>query len=316
MVNSGFINRLADASLFNFQTSNIVIFLLVYGDDIVITRNSEHYLQKFINILSDRFSLEDLGNMSYFLGIEVYWTPAGLLFNQTRYITDLLQCTNILDAKPVMTPLVENIKLSRTGGTKHSDPKEYCMIIGVLQYLLLTHPYIAYAVNKLSQFMHEPTAGHMAAAKHILRYLCGPSTRGLYFHTKSTIFFHAYSNADWTRDQDDYTSTCVNLVYLSTPLVSWSSQKQKTVGRSSTESEYKVVADTASEIQWIQNVRMDLSYTPTKTLVIYCDNVGATYLCANPFFHSHMKHVAVDYYVIQKILQASLLLVAHVNSRY
>lgn len=102
----------------------------------------------------------------------------------------------MLDAKPVTTPLAENVKLTRYGGTALSDPKEFRMIIGSLQYLFLTRPNIAYAVNKLSQYMQAPTNDHLMAAKRVLRYLCGTSTRGLYIDAQNSVTLHVYSDTD------------------------------------------------------------------------------------------------------------------------
>lgn len=125
------------------------------------------------------------------------------------------------------------------------------MVIGSLQYFSFTRPDLASAVNKLSQFMHKPTTEHWIAAKRILCYLAGTHHLGLWFAADSPLTVHAFSDADWTGDKDDYTSTGAHLVYVGQHLVSWSSKKQKTVAPSSTEAEYKSVANTASEVKWI-----------------------------------------------------------------
>ena len=181
------------------------------------------------------------------------------------------------------------------------------------QYLLFTLPDIAFAVNKLSQYMHNPTTDHWIAAKRILRYLCGSRDRGLFFSAVNTPQHHAYSDADWAGDKDDYSSTGAHLVYLGKHLISWSTKKQTTVARSSTEAEYKSVATTAAEVQWIMTLLRVLGVKLSTTPAIYCDNIGATYLCANPIFHSRMKHVAVDYHFICGLVQSGFLRVTHVS---
>ncbi|RVX14546.1 Retrovirus-related Pol polyprotein from transposon RE2 [Vitis vinifera] len=87
--------------------------------------------------------------------------------------------------------------------------------IDSLQYLCLTRLDISYVVNKLSQFMHHPTFEHWNVAKRLLRYLCGTLTHGLFLHKANTFSLHAFSDADWAGNKDDYTSTSAYIVYLS-----------------------------------------------------------------------------------------------------
>ena len=126
---------------------------------------------------------------------------------------------------------------------------------------------------------------------------------------------HAYSDADWAGDSDDYVSTNGYIVYLGKHPISWSSKKQKSIARSSTEAEYKSVANTSSELTWICSLLHELGIKLPTAPVIYCDNVGATYLCANPVFHSRMKHVALDYHFIRNQVQSGALRVVHVSTK-
>lgn len=202
------------------------------------------------------------------------------------------------DARPIVTPLPTTLPLTLMSGTAISDPSEYCTIVGSLQYISLTRPDIAYTVNKLSQFMHRPTDDHWNAVKRVLRYLCGTIDHGILLHRQSSLALHAFSDADWAGNKDDYTSTSAYVVYLGRNPISWSSKKQRTVARSSTEAEYRSAAATAAELRWIVNVLGELGLSSSALPVIYCDNVGATNLCSNPMFHSRMKHVALDYHFI------------------
>ena len=313
LLQSGFQNSVADASLFIFNTQGVVIYLLVYVDDIIITGNTNHAVQNFVKQLSKRFSLKDLGDLHYFLGVEVQYHAHGLFLNQRQYIVDLLRKTNMIDAKPANTPMATS-PLTLLTGTILSDPAEYRTTVGSLQYLSLTRPDIAYTVNKLSQFMHKPTTEHWTAVKRLLRYLCGTLHHGITLRRPSSLALHAFSDADWAGNKDDFTSTSAYIVYLGSNPVSWSSKKQRTVARSSTEAEYRSVAATASELRWICSLLTELGITPPTQPVIYCDNVGATNLCANPVFHSRMKHVALDYHFIREQIQGGLLRVSHVSA--
>ncbi|RVW86311.1 Retrovirus-related Pol polyprotein from transposon RE1 [Vitis vinifera] len=205
LLTSGFKNSHSDTSLFVLRSSNHVVYLLVYVDDIILTGSSDTLVSQFVDYLAQRFSLKDLGPLSYFLGVEVVPHRLGILLSQRRYIQDLLIQTNMDDAKPVLTPLpTSSTAISLTSGTPLFDPTPYRAAVGSLQYLSLTRPDISFAVNKMTQFMHQPTSEHWVLVKRILRYLCGTLDKGLLLYRDSSITLHgfsdslhAFSDADW-----------------------------------------------------------------------------------------------------------------------
>ena len=197
LVDSGFKNSHSDTSLFILHTGTNLLYLLVYVDDIIITGNSNDLVSQVVECLAQRFSLKDLGPLSYFLGVEVVHHRHGLLLSQRRYIKDLLTRTNMQAVKPIHTPLPtssSSIKLS--SGSPLSDPTEYKTIVGSLQFVSLTRSNISFAVNKMSRFMHQPTDEHWTLVKRILRYLSGTVNDGLLLHRTLPLSLHAFSNAD------------------------------------------------------------------------------------------------------------------------
>ena len=109
--------------------------------------------------------------------------------------------------------------------------------------------------------MHKPTTEHWVAVKRLLRYLCGTLDHGITLCRKSSLALHAFSDADWAGNKDDFTSTSAYIVYLGHNPISWSSKKQRTVARSSTEAEYQSVAATAAELRWICSLLTKLGIT-------------------------------------------------------
>lgn len=311
----GFVNSVADTSLFIKRAGHQVLYVLVYVDDMLITGNDKSAISQLITTLDSRFSLKDLGETKYFLGVEMTRSSSGLHLHQQKYITDLLEKTKMTAAKPVSTPMSPTPKLSLKSGTKLDNASEYRATIGSLQYLSFTRPDIAYAVNKLSQYMHCPTDLHWSAAKRILRYLAGTPSHGILLRRNTPLTLHGFSDADWAGDVDDFLSTNAYVVYLGSSPISWSSRKQKGVARSSTEAEYRAVANAASEICWITSLLTELGVRLSTPHVIYCDNIGATHLSANPIFHSRMKHLALDFHFIRDNVQAGTLRVSHVSTR-
>lgn len=248
LLSLGFVNSLADASLFILKHGSHMTYILVYVDDIIVTGSNSCYIQNTLDALASRFSIKDPEDLHYFLGLEAHRTPQGLHLTQRRYILDLLTRCNMLDAKPVTTLMATSPKLSLNSGTPLSDPTTYRATVGSLQYLALTRPDISYAVNRLSQYMHIPTSEHWQAAKRLLRYLAGTSSHGIFFHRRNNNNLHTFSDADWAGDPDDYVSTQAYIVYLGKNPISWSSKKQKGMARSSTEAEYRSVANTSAEV--------------------------------------------------------------------
>ncbi|RZC16945.1 Retrovirus-related Pol polyprotein from transposon RE1 [Glycine soja] len=272
LLSLGFVNSTADASLFIYQKPEVTLYLLVYVDDIIITGNSSAELSKLIATLAARFSLKDLGCLSYFLGVEVIPSAAGMFLSQRKYVIDLLHKSGMTNTKPASTPLSASVQLLKDSGDLLPSPKEYRTLVGSLQYLSLTRPDIAFSTNKLAQFMQNPRTAHWSALKRVLRYLAGSCDKGVFISATAPLTFHAYSDADWAGDKDDYVSTTGYLLYL------------------------------------------ELGHMPTANPVIYCDNLGATNLSANPVFHSRMKHIALAYHFVREHVQHGKFRVSFVST--
>ena len=134
------------------------------------------------------------------------------------------------------------------------DPTKYLQVIGFMQHLSHSRPDISFAVNKLSQFMHYPSTTHWFAVKRVLQYLKGIIHLGLFLRKHSPLTLHAFAEADWVGNCDDHTSTSAYVVFLGCNPSSWSYKKQKIVVRSSIEAEYRAVATTIVQINWVQNL--------------------------------------------------------------
>ncbi|GJS02584.1 retrovirus-related pol polyprotein from transposon TNT 1-94 [Tanacetum coccineum] len=227
-------------------------------------RNNTKFLDEFVNNLSIKFSIKDLGTSHQFLGVEVISTP------------------------------------SRS-------------IVGSLQYLAITRPDVSFAVNKLSQFMHAPTQLHLQALKRVLRYLKGTIHHGLFLNRKSAITLTAFSDSNWGGIKDNGRSTTAYILYLGSNIISLGDQPDRICLRFIYRSEYKALAKYSSaEMMWVQNLLHELGISLHETPTLFCDNTGATYLCANPVYHSCMKHVA--HFVRERVSEGSLR-VLHISSK-
>jgi hypothetical protein len=170
---------MVDTSLFIYHHNADQIFLLIYVDDIIITRSNISVINSLIHQLQQQFPLKDLGNLTFFLGIQATRTSTELHLSQTKYIIGLLHRVKMLGAKPASSPCPAGTKLSALDGSSLSDPSEYQSVVGALMYCTLTRPEISFSVNQLCQHMHSPTTTHWTAAKRVLRYLKGSLDHGL-----------------------------------------------------------------------------------------------------------------------------------------
>jgi histone deacetylase 1/2 len=96
-------------------------------------------------------------------------------------------------------------------------------------------------------------------------------------------------------------------IFFGCNLVSWSARKQATVSRSSTEAEYKAMANATAEMIWIQSLLRELGIKSPPAARLWCDNIGATYLSANPMFHARTKHIEIDYHFVRERVAQKLL---------
>ena len=151
--------------------------------------------------------------------------------------------------------------------------------------------------------------------KRILRYVRLTVSYGLHLRPNSSAVLSAFSDADWAGCPDDRRSTGGYAVFLGPNLIAWSARKQATVSHSSTKAEYKAVADATAEIIWVQSLLRELRISPGHPPVLWCDNIGATYLSSNPVFHTRTKHIEVDYYFVRERVAQRLLCIKFISSK-
>jgi hypothetical protein len=140
----------------------------------------------------------DLGNLHYFLGIEVKRGKDGLLMSQEKYANDMLKRSGMDSSKSMDTPMssVEKLSIESSEKLGPHDSTRYRSVVGALQYLTLTCPDILFAVNKVCQFLHAPTTTHWSAVKRILRYVRGTISLGLKIVRSNSMMVSAFSDED------------------------------------------------------------------------------------------------------------------------
>jgi hypothetical protein len=214
LIEFGFVPSQSDSSLFIYKSATFITYILIYVDDIIITSSKPEAITELLNQMESEFAVKQLGDLNFFLGIEMSQQPNGIILSQRRYILDILKCTNMSDAKPVSTPMATSVHLTAHDEEIFDDPTLYRSTIGAFQYLHFTRPDIAFTVNRLSQFLQKPLLPHWQAAKHLLRYIKQTVNFGLHIQQSSSTSLQAFSDADWAGSRDDRRSTGGYCVYL------------------------------------------------------------------------------------------------------
>ncbi|XP_048614956.1 uncharacterized mitochondrial protein AtMg00810-like, partial [Brassica napus] len=264
IIEFGFVCSYKDPSLFIYSHGKNVIMLLLYVDDMLITRNNSSVMETFLDELSKQLKMKDLGQMHYFLGIQATFHAKGLFLNQQQYAKDILAVAAMSDCNPVATPLPTQLNQIPQHMELFSDPTYFRSLTGKLQYLTLTRPDIQYSVNYICQKMHSPSISDFYLLNRILKIIRGTTKLGINFTSETDFAVKAYSDSDWGGCSSTRHSTGGICTFLGPNLISWSSLKQNSVSRSSTEAEYRSLSETATELHWIGSVMRELGI-PMKT---------------------------------------------------
>ncbi|KAL1294329.1 hypothetical protein AAHE18_19G134300 [Arachis hypogaea] len=242
--------------------------------------------------LSIVFKLKFLGDLKFFLELELAKSSEGIFLSQCKCALSLVGC------KLAPSPMDVNYKLRASEGEILADPSTYRRLIRRLMYLKISRPNITFAVTKLAQFMADPHVPHLNAVHHILRYLKAAPSQGILFSTTNKFNLSVYADADWKNCLDTRRSTIGYCAFLGDLLVSWKN-KQTAVSRSSTKAEYKAVANATCEIVWLIGLLRFLGIH-IDSAMLFCDNISAIHMETNPALHELSKYIEIDCHFIRK----------------
>lgn len=249
----GYVQSKNDYSLFLKRHNGLITIAVVYVDDIILTGGDTTEIDHLKSHLDSIFSINDLGKLHFFLGLEVGYHADGIVLTQAKFTKELLDECGIKEFRKVYTPLLVNLKLSVDGGgsSLYADPILYRTLVGKLNYLSHTRPDLSFSVQTLSQFMHSPRDQHFEALTHVLSYVKAIAGQGILLQGSPDLVLQAFSDSDWASCKDSRRSVTGYLLLLGKSPVSWKSKKQATVSRSSSEAEYRAMASAASEAVWL-----------------------------------------------------------------
>lgn len=258
----------------------------------------------------------DLDKLHYFLYIAINRDNNGMFLSQQNYVANILHGAGMTACNTCSTPVDTSCKLGVDVRPPIADPTLYRSLAGALQYLTFTRPDIAYAVQQVCLYMHDPHELHLNALKRILRYIKGTITHGIKLKPTTISKITTYTDADWAGCTTTRRSTSGYCVFLGDNLVSWSSKRQLTMSRSSAEAEYCSVANAVAETTWLENLLLELHCPISTAMIVYCDNVITVYLSTNPVQHQRTKHVEIDIHFVWECVALGQVRVLRVPSAH
>ncbi|GKA86226.1 retrovirus-related pol polyprotein from transposon TNT 1-94 [Tanacetum coccineum] len=257
------------------------------------------YTQLFDDLMKSRFEISMIGEMTFFLGLQLNQSPRGIFINQSNYVLEILKKYGMETFDPVRTPMEIKDKLDLDKNETLVDATKYHSMIVALMYLTSSRPDIVHATCLCARYQAKPTEKHLKEVKRIFRYLWGTINMGLWYTKDFGFKLTRFSDADYAGCKDTFKSTSGGTQLLREKLVGWSSKKQDCTMLSTVKAEYVSLSACCAQVIWMQTQLTDYGFHFYK-IPIYCDSKSAIAISCNPVQHSRTKHIVVRYHFINE----------------
>ncbi|GKA05008.1 putative ribonuclease H-like domain-containing protein, partial [Tanacetum coccineum] len=302
-----------DKTLFIKKDTRDILLVQVYVDDIIFGSTNKAWCDEFEVLMKGEFEMSVMGEMTFFLGLQVKQLPDGIFISQDKYVKDMLTKFDMESVRTATTPY----EAAKTKLKDETDPPVnvhlYRSMIGSLMYLTASRPDIMFAVSACSRHQVTPLTSHLNAVKKIFKYLKGQPKLGLWYPKDSPFQLEAYSDSDYAGSHGDRKSTTGGCQFLGRRLISWQCKKQTIVATSSTEAEYVAAASCCAQVLWIQNQLLDYGFNFMNTK-IFIDNQSTICIVKNPVFHQRTKHIEIRHHFIRDANEKNLIQVLKIHT--
>ena len=313
LIESGFSRGKVDTTLFRKDKNSKFILVQIYVDDIIFGATDESLCKDFSNLMQKEFEMSLMGELKFFLGLQVKQTLDEIYIHQTKYTNELLKKFKLDDCKTMSTPMHPSSTLRLDDKDKKVDEKVYRGMIGSLLYLTASRPDIMFSVCLCARFQSDPRESHLIAVKRIFRYLKGTTNLGLVFKKSHEYRLVGFCDADYAGDRIERKSTSGGCHFIGGNLVSWSSKRQSTIALSTAEAEYISASNCCSQLLWIKHQLEDYNIFESK-IPLLCDNTAAINLSKNPILHSRAKHIEIKHHFIRDYIQKGVFDIQYVDT--
>ncbi|GJR69238.1 putative ribonuclease H-like domain-containing protein [Tanacetum coccineum] len=282
LIKNGFRRGTIDKTLFIKKDKDDILLVQVYVKDIIFRSTKKSLCVEFEGLMHKRFQMSFIGELTFFLGLQVHQKEDGIFISQDIYVAEILKKFDFATVKTTSTPIETNKALVKDEEAEAVDVHLYKSMIGSLMYLTASRPDIMFVVCACARFQVTPKTSHIHAV-------------------------------DYARASLDRKSTTAGCQFLGRRLISWQCKKQTIVANSTTEAEYVVAANYCGQVLWIQNQMLDYGFNFMNTK-IYIDNESIICIVKNLVFHSKTKHIEIRHHFIRDSYEKKLIQVIKIHT--
>jgi hypothetical protein len=226
----------------------------IYVHDIIFGATLDSLSHEFSEEMKQEFEMSMIGELNYFLGLQVKQTAEGIFISQSKYARDLVKRFGLDGKIRARTPMSTSVKISCDLVGKSVDPSLYRSMIGSLLYLTASRPDIAFSVGVCARFQANPKESHLTVVQRIIRYVNDTLSYGIWYSRETNLVVAGYSDADWAGNADDRKSTSGGCFYVGNNLVAWMSKKQASISLSTAEAEYIAAGSCCTQLLWMKTL--------------------------------------------------------------
>ena len=309
----GFVRNKEEPCIYKWNNGSVIVFLVLYVDDILLIGNDVAALQGIKVWLSSQFSMKDLGEASFILGMKIYRDRSKRLLglSQSTYIDTMLKRFSMENSRKGYLPIASGVTLSKKDCATSPEERErmsripYASAVGSIMYAMTcTRPDVAYSLGVVSRYQSNPGEMHWKVVKSILKYLRNTKDQWL-IYGESDLKLVGYTDSSFQSDRDDSRSVSGFVFTLNGGAICWKSSKQSTVADSVCEAEYIAASDAAKEAVWLRKFLGELGVAPSLDgpVPVYCDSTGAIAQAKEPRSHHRTKHILRRYHLVREIVE-------------
>ncbi|KAD5318235.1 hypothetical protein E3N88_18181 [Mikania micrantha] len=295
-----------DKTLFIKKVGQHKLLVQIYVDDIIFASSDPKLCADFTELMTKNFEMSAMGELQFFLGLQIKQSPDGIFIHQSKYTKELLKKFDLQNCKNCSNTMSSTTQFDADLKGKSVDETLYRCMIGSLMYLTASRPDIMFATCVCARFQAAPKESHLIAVKRIFRYLQGTQSLGIWYSTGHSCKLVAFSDSDYAGCKLTRKSTSGGCQFLGNCLVSWQSKKQTSGATSTAEAEYIAAASCTSQILWLQTQLLDYGIKESKTPLLM-DSASALCIVKNPVQHSRTKHIEIRHHFIRDCFEKSLI---------
>lgn len=211
----------------------------------------------FVKTMTKEFEMSMVGELNYFLGLQVKQTESGIFVSQSTYARNLVKRFDLETRKTARTPMSTTVKLSKYEEGTKVNKKLYQAMIGSLLYLTASRPDLCLSVGLCARYQANPKVSHLQAVKCIIKYVKETLNYGMNYTVETNSNLACFCDADWTGSLDDRKSTSGRCFFLGNNIIVWHSKKQNCVSISTAEAEYIALGSCCTQLLWMQHMLED-----------------------------------------------------------